>query len=129
MEGQRDRQTSPRSKGKKVGVWCCGNEFELFAALTKNGIDPKTRTTTIVNQPFDMNLFLNRQVDAAAAMTYNELAQVLEQKNPETGELYTLDDLNVITMEDAGTAMLEDGVFVRGDWIATRRTRTSRSGS
>jgi NitT/TauT family transport system substrate-binding protein len=65
-----------------------------------------------------MNLFIQRQVDAAAAMTYNELAQVLEQKNPDTGELYTLDDLNVITMEDAGTAMLEDGVFVRGDWIA-----------
>jgi NitT/TauT family transport system substrate-binding protein len=106
-------------KGKKVGVWCCGNEFELFAALTKNGIDPKDKSeVTIVNQPFDMNLFLQRQVDAAAAMTYNELAQVLEQENPETGQLYTLDDLNVITMEEAGTAMLEDGVFVRGDWIA-----------
>ena len=51
-------------------------------------------------------------------MTYNELAQVLEQKNPDTGKLYTLDDLNVITMEDVGTAMLEDGIFVRGDWIA-----------
>ncbi|HSL64172.1 MAG TPA: ABC transporter substrate-binding protein [Gaiellaceae bacterium] len=106
-------------RGKKVGVWCCGNEFELFAALTKNGIDPKNKSdVTIVNQPFDMNLFLQRQVDAAAAMTYNELAQVLEQENPDTGELYTLDDLNVITMEDAGTAMLEDGVFTRGDWIS-----------
>src|SRR3954465_13255973 len=28
-------------KGKKVGVWCCGNENELYAALTKNGIDLK----------------------------------------------------------------------------------------
>src|SRR5918994_1657621 len=106
-------------RGKKVGVWCCGNEFELFAALTKNGIDPKDKSdVTIVNQPFDMNLFLQRQVDAAAAMTYNELAQVLETENPDTGELYTLDDLNVITMEDAGTAMLEDGIFVQGEWIA-----------
>jgi NitT/TauT family transport system substrate-binding protein len=106
-------------KGKKVGVWCCGNQFELFAALTKNGIDHENPDeVTIVDQPFDMNLFLNKEVDAAAAMTYNELAQVLEQENPATGELYTLDDLNVISMEDAGTAMLEDGVFVRGDWIA-----------
>jgi NitT/TauT family transport system substrate-binding protein len=106
-------------KGKKVGVWCCGNEFELFAALTKNGIDPKSKNeVTIVNQPFDMNLFLQREVDAAAAMTYNELAQVLEQRNPDTGELYTLDDLNVITMEEAGTAMLEDGIFANGDWLA-----------
>ena len=65
-----------------------------------------------------MNLFLNGDVDAAAAMTYNELAQVLETENPDTGELYTLDDLNVITMEDAGTAMLEDGIFTQGEWIA-----------
>ena len=90
-------------KGKKVGVWCCGNENELYAALTKNNIDPKSKDdVTIVNQPFDMNLFLSNDVDAAAAMTYNELAQVLETKNPDTGKLYTLDDLNVITMEDAG---------------------------
>src|SRR5215203_6094631 len=111
-------------KSKKVGVWCCGNEFELFAALTKNDIDPKSKDdVTIVNQPFDMNLFLQKQVDAAAAMTYNELAQVLEQENPETGQLYKLDDLNVITMEDAGTAMLEDGVFTRGDWISEEKNQ------
>ena len=50
-------------------------------------------------------------------MTYNELAQVLETKNPDTGKLYTLSDLNVITMERAGTAMLEDGVFAQGAWL------------
>ena len=71
-------------RGKKVGVWLGGNEHKLFAALTKNGIDPQ-KDVEIVAQPFDMNLLLNREVDAAAAMTYNELAQVLEQKNPDTG--------------------------------------------
>jgi NitT/TauT family transport system substrate-binding protein len=106
-------------KGKKVGVWCCGNENELYAALNKNGMDPK-KDVTIVNQPFDMNLFLNRQVDAAAAMTYNELAQVLETTNPKTGKLYQPSDINVIKMDDAGTGMLEDGIFVRGDWIADK---------
>jgi NitT/TauT family transport system substrate-binding protein len=106
-------------KGKKVGVWCCGNENELYAALNKNGMDPK-KDVTIVNQPFNMDLFLKNQVDAAAAMTYNELAQVLETKNPKTGQLYKPSDLNIITMEDAGTGMLEDGVFVRGDWIADK---------
>ena len=103
-------------EGKKVGVWLGGNEHKLFAALTKNGIDPDS-DVEIVAQPFDMNLFLNREVDAAAAMTYNELAQVLEQENPDTGELYTLDDLNVFLMSDLGTGALEDGVFVRADWI------------
>jgi NitT/TauT family transport system substrate-binding protein len=102
--------------GKKVGVWLGGNEHKLFAALTKNDLDPES-DVEIVAQPFDMNLFLNREVDAAAAMTYNELAQVLEQENPDTGELYTLEDLNVMLMSDLGTGALEDGVFVQSDWI------------
>ncbi|HEU6445252.1 MAG TPA: ABC transporter substrate-binding protein, partial [Gaiellaceae bacterium] len=104
-------------EGKKVGVWLGGNEHKLFAALTKNGIDPQT-DAEIVAQPFDMNLFLNREVDAAAAMTYNELAQVLEVEDPDTGELYTEDELNVFKMSDLGTGAMEDGIFVRGDWIA-----------
>jgi NitT/TauT family transport system substrate-binding protein len=104
-------------RGKKVGVWLGGNEHKLFAALTKNDIDPQS-DAEIVAQPFDMNLFLNREVDAAAAMTYNELAQVLESKNPDTGQLYTLDELNVFKMSDLGTGALEDGIFVREDWIA-----------
>ncbi len=103
-------------EGKKVGVWLGGNEHKLFAALTKNDLDPES-DVEIVAQPFDMNLFLNREVDAAAAMTYNELAQVLEQENPDTGELYTLEDLNVMLMSDLGTGALEDGVFVQSEWI------------
>jgi NitT/TauT family transport system substrate-binding protein len=117
-------------RGKKVGVWCCGNENELYAALVKNHIDPKSKSdVTIVDQPFDMNLFLQHQVDAAAAMTYNELAQVLEAKNPKTGKLYTLKDLNVIPMESAakgaGTSMLQDGVFTRSDWIKSKKNQAT----
>ena len=59
---------------------------------------------TIVNQPFDMNLFLQRKIDAAAAMTYNEPAQVLETKNPKTGQLYKLSDLNVFKMSSPAWA-------------------------
>jgi NitT/TauT family transport system substrate-binding protein len=103
-------------KGKKVGVWLGGNEHKLFAALNKNDLDPQS-DVEIVAQPFDMNLFVNREIDAAAAMTYNELAQVLEQENPDTGELYQLDDLNVFLMSELGTGALEDGIFVRSDWI------------
>jgi NitT/TauT family transport system substrate-binding protein len=62
-------------------------------------------------------------------MTYNELAQVLETKNPKTGQLYKLSDLNVIKMQDAskgaGTAMLEDGIFVRGDWIKDTKNQAT----
>jgi NitT/TauT family transport system substrate-binding protein len=109
-----------KMRGKKVGVWCCGNQPELFAALNKNGINPsKSSDVRIVNQPFDMNLFLQRKIDAAAAMTYNELAQVLETKNPKTGKLYTLNDLNVFKMASpqVGTGMLEDNVFTTEKYL------------
>ncbi|HKI91257.1 MAG TPA: ABC transporter substrate-binding protein [Gaiellaceae bacterium] len=113
-----------KMKGKKVANWLGGNQYELFAALTKNGMDPAhNKGVTIVQQPFDMNLFLNHQVDSASAMTYNELAQVLESKNPKTGKLYTLKDLNVIKMQNAGTGMLEDGLFSTADYLKSAANR------
>jgi NitT/TauT family transport system substrate-binding protein len=105
-------------KNKKVANWLGGNEFEVFAALAKFGMDPlHNKGVKIVKEPFSMGFFLKRQVDAASAMTYNELAQVLEAKNPKTGKLYTLKDLNVIPMQKVGTSMLEDGIFTQGSWI------------
>ena len=90
--------------------------LEFLALMDKLKLDPD-RDLTVIKQGFTMDPFLAGQMDAASAMTYNELAQVLETKNPKTGRLYQLRDLNVITMEKAGTAMLEDGIFVRGDWL------------
>ncbi len=110
--------TIAKMKGKKVANWLGGNQYELFAALTKNGMDPANNGgVTIVQQPFDMGLFLNHQVDSASAMTYNELAQVLETKNPKTGKLYTLKDLNVLKMQNVGTGMLEDGLFSTSSYL------------
>ena len=54
-------------------------------------------------------------IDAAEAMTYNEYAQVLEAENPETGELYTPEDFNVISYEDVGVGMLQDAIWADGD--------------
>jgi NitT/TauT family transport system substrate-binding protein len=65
-----------------------------------------------------MGLFLSHQVDAAAAETYNELAQVLEETNLATGSLYSLTDLNVLSMDSEGVGMLQDGVFAWGPWLA-----------
>jgi len=106
-------------KGKKVGTWGFGNEPELYAAMRKAGIDPtKASDVTIVKQPFDMSLLLNGDVDAAQAMIYNEYAQVLEQKNPKTGQLYQPNELNVVDFNQVGTAMLQDHIFVRSSWLA-----------
>lgn len=106
-------------EGMTIGTWGFGNEHELFAAMRLAGIDPEdTDAVTIVQQPFNMSLLLNGEVDAAQAMIYNEYAQVLEQVNPDTGELYQPEDLNVINWNDVGTAMLQDHVFASAEWLA-----------
>jgi len=96
-------------EGKRIGSWGFGNEWEIFAAMAKEGLD--STTVSITTQDFSMNALLNRDVDAAQAMTYNELAQVLETINPQTGKLYTMDDLEVIYYEDTEGAMLQDAIW------------------
>ncbi|MDQ7034754.1 MAG: ABC transporter substrate-binding protein [Anaerolineae bacterium] len=106
-------------EGMTIGTWGFGNEHELFAAMRLAGVDPEdTDAVTVVQQPFDMSLLLNGEVDAAQAMIYNEYAQVLEQVNPDTGELYQPEDLNVIDWNNVGTAMLQDHVFANAEWLA-----------
>ncbi|WP_460605631.1 ABC transporter substrate-binding protein [Jatrophihabitans fulvus] len=102
--------TAADLKGKTVGDWGFGNEYELFAGMTKAGIDPGSGVK-IVQQQFDMNALLSGDIDAAQAMIYNEYAQVLEAKNPKTGKLYTQSDFNTINWNDEGTAMLQDAIW------------------
>ncbi len=110
--------TSPADfKGKKVGVWDYGNEYEVIAAATEAGLVAGTDFEKVI-QPFDMTLLLSKQIDVAEAMIYNEYAQVLEATNPETGDLYQPTDLNVINYNDEGTAMLQDAIFARASWLA-----------
>jgi NitT/TauT family transport system substrate-binding protein len=112
--------TSPKDMaGKKIGSWLGGNEPELFAALTKAGLDPTKET--VIKQNFNMDGLLNGDLDVAQAMIYNEYAQVLEAKNPTTGALNAPADLNVIDFNDpsVGTAMLQDQIFASDKWLKT----------
>jgi NitT/TauT family transport system substrate-binding protein len=112
--------TTPASMaGKKIGSWLGGNEPELFAALTKASLDPTKEN--VIKQNFDMSGLLKGDLDVAQAMIYNEYAQVLEAKNPATGELYQPGDLNVVDFNDpsVGTAMLQDQIFATDKWLKT----------
>jgi len=106
----------PQLAGKKVGSWGFGNEWELFAGMQKGGV--QVDDITLIQQAFDMNGFLSGDIDAAQAMTYNEYAQVLETKNPDTGELYKPEDLNVIDWNEQGTAMLQDAIWANSDKLS-----------
>jgi len=110
--------TSPADfAGKKIGNWGFGNEFEIFAALTKAGLDPAA-DVELVQQQFDMAALLAGDIDAAEAMTYNEYAQVLEAVNPDTGALYTPEDFNVVSYEEEGVGMLQDAIWASGERLA-----------
>jgi NitT/TauT family transport system substrate-binding protein len=130
--------------GKKVGAWGFGNEYEVTVGLSKNctltpglenGGDPATQFQQ-VTQNFDMVAFLNREIDAAEAMQYNEYAQVLEAENPKTGELYKPEDMNIFDWDDYRSSMLQDAIFAREAWltepgnrdIAVRFVRASLKG-
>lgn len=113
-------------RGKKVGNWGFGNEFELFAGMTKAGLDP-SKDVTLVQQQFDMQALLKGDIDAAQAMTYNEYAQVLEAVNPATGKLYTPADFTAINWNDAGTGMLQDAIWANTEKLSSDSAYADRT--
>jgi NitT/TauT family transport system substrate-binding protein len=116
--------TVAKLHGKKVSNWLFGKQFDVFAALAKEGMDPThNKRVTIVQQPPTMDFFLHREVAAASAMTYDELAQVLETTNPNTKKLYPLESLNVIKMQNVGAGVLEDNIFSSSHYLKSAAHR------
>lgn len=105
-------------KGKTIGVWWAGNQYQFLACMNKLGINPD-KDMTVIHQGFDMNGFLSHQLTAASAMTYNELGVVLESG-------VKLADLNVLDYNKCGSSMLEDGLYARADYLAKNRDTTVR---
>ncbi|WP_154793469.1 ABC transporter substrate-binding protein [Occultella kanbiaonis] len=103
-------------EGRRIGSWGFGNEWEIFAALSQEGLT--VDDIELVTQGFDMLGFLSGDIEAAQAMTYNEYAQVLETLNPDTGELYQPEDLNVIDYNEVGSAMLQDAIWADTERLA-----------
>lgn len=94
--------------GKKVGNWFGGNEYELLALLSKYNLD-KEKDLKLVQQDFTMDQVKEGSIDAASAMTYNELGLLLESGMKK-------EDLNIIDMNNENVAMMEDCLFVNSDW-------------
>lgn len=105
-------------KGKKVGNWMGGNEFEVLALFDKLKLDPN-KDLQFIKQGFTMDQFLSGELDAASAMTYNEYQVVLEQGIP-------AGDLNVINMNKEGTAMLEDNLFANKEWLEKNKETAAK---
>lgn len=105
-------------KGKKVGVWYGGNEFEFLALMDKLKLDPD-RDLTIIKQGFTMDPFLAGQMDAASAMTYNEYQVVLASG-------LKAEDLNVIDYNKEGVGMLQDNLFTSEEIFKNKKEMATR---
>lgn len=99
--------------GKKVGNWFGGNEYEILALLQKYNLD-KNKDLSLVQQDYTMDQVKEGSIDAASAMTYNELGLLLENG-------VSKDDLNIINMNDEGVAMMEDCLFVNSEWASQNK--------
>jgi len=104
--------------GRRVGVWAFGNEFAAEAVFAAAGftsnLDPSETDPDIdaVVYAFDPSLVFPHEVDAASAMTYNELDQIV-------GLGYPLEQLVILDPADIGADLLEDNIFTRPDVLAS----------
>jgi NitT/TauT family transport system substrate-binding protein len=93
--------------GHTLGTWFFGNEIPLFAWMNKLGIptDGSEGGVTIQKINFNVDPLLQKQVECATTMTYNEYWQVIDAG-------ISPDELVVFKYEDEGISTLEDGLYV-----------------
>jgi len=114
-------------KDKRVCVWpgeetnirklCAKYNLTWDEASSREGRSPRSAYFDAVPQTFTISAFLRRDCDSASAMSYNEVAAILEAINPATGLLYTKDDLYFIDFNAEEVATMEDGIIASSAWL------------
>lgn len=106
--------TSPADfPGHTLGTWFFGNEIPLLSWMGKLGYstDGSDGGVTIQKINFNVDPLLQKQVECATTMTYNEYWQVIDAG-------LTPDDLVVFKYEDEGISTLEDGLYTTEENLA-----------
>ena len=96
-------------EGKVIGLWG-GFRPQASATFGKLGLNIEN-DAEVFNQGFDMVAFLDRTLDVASAMTYNEYAQALAGNTSDA-------DVVLFNPNDEGTATLEDTIATTKTWLA-----------
>lgn len=99
--------------GHTLGTWFFGNEIPLYSWMGKLGYatDGSEGGVTIQKINFNVDPLLQKQVECATTMTYNEYWQVIDAG-------LTPDDLVVFKYEDEGISTLEDGLYTTEEKLA-----------
>lgn len=101
-------------KGKRVGVWPSGNQYQFYALMRKFHLDPPQKYMMVYNQPSVMTPFLTHEIDVAHVMTYDELGVVLESGVKRS-------QLTIFDYNKLGVSILEDGIFSTPSYLKAHR--------
>ena len=106
-------------KGKRVGTWFLGDEFDVGYWLQRYGLG--LDAVRLVEQKPAAADLLNGQVDCATAMSYNEFQTILQ-----AGALQS--DLFTVRFAEENSGVLEDGLYVRASDLQdpVKRDRLAR---
>ncbi|KAH3758970.1 calcium calmodulin-dependent 3 -cyclic nucleotide phosphodiesterase 1b [Pelomyxa schiedti] len=105
----------------KVGVWdVTGLPTEVRALALSQGVQLSEYDEEI--QPFNVLPLFDKSLDVISAMTYNELSLVFETINPDTEDLWSKDDLYIVSPADSGVVIVEDGVAVTEEFLENNST-------
>ena len=106
-------------KGKRVGTWFLGDEFDVGYWLQRYGLG--LDAVRLVEQKPAARDLLNGQVDCATAMSYNEFQTILQ-----AGALHS--DLFTVRFAEENSGVLEDGLYVRASDLQdpVKRDRLAR---
>jgi NitT/TauT family transport system substrate-binding protein len=96
-------------KGKKVGIWYGGDEYEFFALMQKEGLDPK-KDVQLFEQGFTMDPFLKHEYQVAMVTTFNEL-NVIRLSGVKDS------DLTIVNPSDYGISIPHGALLANENWL------------
>jgi NitT/TauT family transport system substrate-binding protein len=105
-------------KGKKVGIWYGGDEYEFFALMKKFGIDPK-KDIQLFEQGFTMDPWLKGDYPVAMVTSFNEL-NVIRLAG------YKDADLTIINPSDYGISVPHGALIANQKWEGANKDAAAR---
>jgi NitT/TauT family transport system substrate-binding protein len=105
-------------KGKKVGIWYGGDEYEFFALMQKVGLDPK-KDMQLFEQGFTMDSFLKHEYQVAMVTTFNEL-NVIRLSGVKDSQL------TVVNPSDYGISIPHGALIANERWLGGNKDAAVR---
>jgi NitT/TauT family transport system substrate-binding protein len=105
-------------KGKKIGIWYGGDEYEFFALMKKFGIDPE-KDIDLFEQGFTMDPWLKGDYPVAMVTSFNELNVIRLSGLSD-------DQLTIINPSDYGISVPHGALLANQKWLEGNKDAAAR---